>query len=316
MLLTWVDYLVSPRATGEFRVSATRVDGYVRWTWRLSRPPWDILAVEVSADGARILVVERDGRTHVLGAEDGQEIAALQVQIGNTDTDEVTMTANGRYVAVKRRTPSGVAARVGDVYPVVSAAKREYGTEGRVVHLSPYHDLLIGLREDGMDVVGPSGKVGVIPLSGDVQGAGAVFVSSADGSQILVFLKGQGLVAYDRSGKQLYKVPLAEFSAETYAPVGQVVWHQSASGKQEIVRRGSVIETVGFDAKLVDPRQVMPAGERVFRAVVDGKTLECIVRSDATVRGCFSRFSLGRATSQGAPSTGRSRTGSSLGSGK
>jgi|GEM_PF-2560657 len=289
ILLTWDSLLVTPRSAGDFHMSASKTDEQVCWTWQLPTPPGQVLTVDVSTDGTRVLVVEHDGRVHVVGAKAGEELATLQVMIGNPDTDEVAFIANGRYVAVKRRTPSGLATWVVDVYPAVSGARRSYGTEGRVVHLSPHHDLLMGLQAEGVEVRDSGGRLGVIPFSGDVQSAMAELSSSADGAQLLVFLKGRGLSVYDRLLREQHHMQLDDFSPRNFAPIGQVLWHQQAVGRQVVIRGGRELATVHFDAKAVLPREVMPAGERVFRAVVGGQAQECVVSPDITIRGCYDR---------------------------
>ncbi|MFZ5826308.1 MAG: hypothetical protein ACOY94_18600 [Bacillota bacterium] len=238
----------------------------------------DVEYLDISADGERIAVIDITGKVTVLSARTGSVVATRQF---TADARSIRFIDRGRLLALERETPSGIYRRVVDVYAVAGGSDKPlYGVGGSAVFASPHHGMLLGVVPEGVEVVAPTGSLGVV--EGALPQRGVRLHISGDGRWVFVWgSESQLLRIYDAHLRPVGAPIRAEFkdlSFPAYAPL----YYQ---GQTSFFMDGTSWK-LEFDRSRWRINQVLPGGE-VELAPTGKEKKQCIVTAKGDLFGCF-----------------------------
>lgn len=290
ILLVWTESTASGSSERPFSVSAVKAGGQVLWTYTSSASAREVPRVDVSPGGERLAFAEPGGYVRVLATVNGRVIATVRVQLDNPGTDSVFLIGDGQFLAVKRRTKSGVVPWVVDVYPVAAGAKTAYGNEGMGVAFSPYHDTVLGLQaldQHGVQIATSKGDAGLIPYEFQAQAEAVDLASSADGELIYVSKRATGLDVFGRDLKLRFHLDASVSLDTELAPVAKTIWHDTTPGTVQMIDAVGKTKTYTFDKAKITSGWVMPGGEKVFKVGTSTQKMDCVISGSGDVFGCF-----------------------------
>lgn len=286
LLLTYTRFV--PRGNSlPFVMRVVDAAGNELWMKTLPFTNQDVEYLDVSADGERIAVVDITGKVTILNSRTGSVVATRQF---TTDARSIRFIDRGRLLAVERETPSGIYRRVVDVYAAATGGDKPlYGVGGSEVFTSPYHGMLLGVVPEGVEVVAPTGSLGVV--EGALPQRGVRLHISGDGRWVFVWgAESQLLRIYDAHLRPVGTPMRAEYkdlSFPAHAPLyykGQTTFFMDGTSRE-----------LEFDRSRWRINQVLPGGEAEL--VPTGKEKkQCIVTTKGDLFGCFPWVVWGRNT--------------------
>lgn len=277
LLLTYTRFL--PRgSSAPFVMGVIDASGKELWQTTLPFTNQEVEYLDVAADGERISVIQNSGKVTVLDARTGSVVVSRQFA---ADAVSIRFIDRGRLLAVETETPSGIYRRAVDVYALTDVSQKAlYGVQGSDVFTSPYHGMLLGVVPEGVEVVGPTGSLGVV--EGALPQRGVRMNITGDGRWVFVW-------GSDSERLRIYDVHLRPVGAPIPAEYNELSFPAFASlyykGHTAFFMDGTS-RTLEFDRSRWRINQVLPGGEAEL--VPTGKERKhCIVTTRGDLFGCF-----------------------------
>lgn len=282
LLLVHPDYLDKQAPARPFVITAQDVDGRLVWTAPFSVSTSAIRYLTLSSNQERIAVIERSGRVRVLETRTGKEIADMQVE---PDAHAVSLIDQGRRLAVTFQTPIGIFRYGIGVFPVADGSPKPlYGVNGSEVFASPHHGLLLGVVPDGVEVVGPSGSLGMV--DGTLPQRGSRLHISGDGKWIFVW-------GAEKAALHIYSADLKPVGRPIPARYSDLEFPSSASLYHDggtVVFMDGGRQSLEYDRQQWHRNEVLPGGEALLTSQSTERQ-ECVVTPQGRLFGCATWFS-------------------------